>query len=145
MNQTEWIIPCNPLIYNLQAAFTDGDEVYWRQNAKYEVGDIVYIYLSKGVGSIRYKAVVVGTDIKINSEDDPYWVDKTMQSQKLQKVLRQGRGAVLFWQKALGTIRLYPPQRDRSGALPLSAGQAGRHAQGLRSGGCLCNWARGAL
>lgn len=87
MNQTEWIIPCNPLSYNLQAAFTDGDEVYWRQNAKYEVGDIVYIYLSKGVGSIRYKAVVVGTDIKINSEDDPYWVDKTMQSQKLQKVL----------------------------------------------------------
>lgn len=87
MNQTEWIIPCNPHSYNLQAALTNSDEVYWRQNARYEVGDIVYIYLSKGVSAIRYKAIVIGTDIEIKSEDDPYWIDKTMQSQKLQKVL----------------------------------------------------------
>lgn len=87
MNQTEWIIPCNPHSYDLQTALTNSDEVYWRQNARYEVGDIVYIYLSKGVSAIRYKAIVIGTDIEIKSEDDPYWIDKTMQSQKLQKVL----------------------------------------------------------
>jgi 5-methylcytosine-specific restriction protein A len=87
MNQTEWIIPCNPHSYNLQAALTNSDEVYWRQNARYEIGDIIYIYLSKGVSAIRYKAIVIGTDIEIKSEDDPYWIDKTMQSQKLQKVL----------------------------------------------------------
>ena len=87
MNQTEWIIPCNPQSYNLQAALTNSDEVYWRQNARYEIGDIIYIYLSKGVSAIRYKAIVIRTDIEIKSEDDPYWIDKTMQSQKLQRVL----------------------------------------------------------
>lgn len=87
MNQTEWIIPCNPHSYNLQAALTNSDEMYWRQNARYEIGDIIYIYLSKGVSAIRYKAIVIKTDIEIKSEDDPYWIDKTMQSQKLKKVL----------------------------------------------------------
>lgn len=66
-NSTAWILPCNPHSYNIFAAFTDLDEIDWRQNRKYSVGDLVYIYCSHSWGYIAYKAIVTQTDI---SRDD---------------------------------------------------------------------------
>ena len=70
-----WILPCNPNSYRIFAAFTDLDEIDWRQNRKYSVGDVVYIYCSHSWGYIAYKAVVTQTDIpRNNAIDDSKYV-----------------------------------------------------------------------
>ena len=87
MSHTEWIVPCNPTFYDIETALKDNTAVVWRHNAQYEPGDIVYIYVSKGISAIRFKTVVVNTNTLIKSEDDPYWVDRTKMSKKPVKVL----------------------------------------------------------
>ena len=72
---TAWILPCNPNSYRIFAAFTDLDEIDWRQNRKYSVGDVVYIYCSHSWCYIAYKAVITQTDIpRDNSIDDSRYV-----------------------------------------------------------------------
>ena len=87
MSYTEWIIPCNPNIYDIETALKENTAVVWRYNAQYEPGDIVYIYVSKGIRAIRFKTVVVNTNTLINSADDPYWLDRSKMSKKPEKVL----------------------------------------------------------
>ena len=89
MNQTEWVTPCNPKIYDLESEFSVNDYVYWRQNANYEIGDIVYIYLSSGRNRIRYKTIV--TDVNINADDieENYWNDPSQKSRNKKRVRLQ--------------------------------------------------------
>lgn len=87
MGQKEWIIPCNPTVYRIQDAFAESDTLYWRKNANYEIGDIVYIYLSKGYSRIMYKTVVIDVDILYEDNNDPFWIDQTEKSKHPQKVL----------------------------------------------------------
>lgn len=70
-----WLVPCNPEKYDIDSAFRSSPFVYWRQRVSFEVGDTVYIYLSKGVSGIRYKAFVTETDIDSRTIDDPFWND----------------------------------------------------------------------
>ena len=70
-----WIVPCNPKHYDIFSALASSDTIYWRQRVNFEVGDTVYIYLSAGVSAIRYKAVVINTDIDSITIDDSFWDD----------------------------------------------------------------------
>ena len=55
----EWIIPCNPNYYKIDEAFSELKCLDWKQTPKnIEVGDIVYIYVSRPVQAIRYKCKV---------------------------------------------------------------------------------------
>ena len=82
----EWIIPCNPELYDINTSINTDGFVYWRQNARYSTGDIVYIYVSGRVKRIQYKTTVVDTDIDGTSISDPYWLDKSQETIKLIKV-----------------------------------------------------------
>ena len=73
---TEWLVPCNPNLYDIDNAVLKTKEMYWRQNANYSVGDIMYIYVSRDVGEIRYKFEVEKLDIRIPKEMDQYWLDQ---------------------------------------------------------------------
>lgn len=74
-----WIIPANNERFRIIDLFNDRTEVDWKQgNYKFKVGDICYLYNSKGYNRIIQKTEVVGVDISYQDslEDVEYWVDK---------------------------------------------------------------------
>lgn len=68
---TEWIVPCNPKCYKVDEAFSELKRLDWKQSSsKIEVGDIVYIYVSKPVMAIRYKCKVTKINLQSIEIDD---------------------------------------------------------------------------
>lgn len=91
---TEWIIPCNPGVYDVIGAFNALDMIDWKQSTNIDVDDIVYIYVAKPVSAIRFKCVVQKVnmeDLEIDAIDyvidDPEYADygRYMQLQLVEK------------------------------------------------------------
>ncbi len=75
IEMTEWIIPCNPNLYRVEEAFTALKTLNWKQTSpKMEIGDIVYIYVSKPVQAIRYKCQVTKVNLSEIEIDDSDFV-----------------------------------------------------------------------
>ena len=60
---TVWVIACNTDYYDIFGAFNNLTQIEWSQHANYEVGDIVYIYLTIPFAEISYKCRVIAADI----------------------------------------------------------------------------------
>lgn len=75
-NQT-WIIPSNTAIYDVISAFEKLSEVDWRQNAKYKIGDMIYIYCAKPLQRIMFQTEVVAINIPFKDiiNDKEFWVN----------------------------------------------------------------------
>lgn len=74
-----WIIPSNKTKFNLERFLPlHNNEVDWKQSAKFEVGDVVYIYCTKPQMRIRYKMDVIATDIPSDKAimDKTCWSDE---------------------------------------------------------------------
>lgn len=74
-----WIIPSNENKFNLAKFLsTHNNVVDWKQSAKFEVGDVVYIYCTKPQMRIRYKMDVIATDIPSDKAimDKTCWSDE---------------------------------------------------------------------
>lgn len=69
-NHTEWIISSNPEKYRVIDAFHDLHKVDWKQSVNMVVGDIVYIYVSGDIRTIKFKCRVNKSDIKVPNIDD---------------------------------------------------------------------------
>lgn len=78
-----WLIPCNPNYYDIDGAFNELKRIDYKQSAKkVNVGDYVYIYVSKPVMAIKYLCKVNKINMdKIEIDDskfvlngDPYEV-----------------------------------------------------------------------
>ena len=54
-HMTNWLIAGNPKMYDVVKAFHDLGAIDWSQKVNAEVGDVVYIYVSGEVKSIRFK------------------------------------------------------------------------------------------
>ena len=81
-----WLIPANPKYFDLDHAFQVADEIYWKQSANYQIGDIVYMYYGVPFSSIRYRCKI--TRIDIPTDGDPTGkirMDKLMRIKKLDK------------------------------------------------------------
>lgn len=72
-----WVIPANKKFYDVDGAFSEFGFVDWRQKAKYNVGDILYIYCTAPIKRIVYKTIVEKINIEPNEivNDEKYWVD----------------------------------------------------------------------
>lgn len=73
---TEWIISANAEQYDHSSSFKHYQFIDWRQgNIKYAINDIVYIYATRPILSIRYKCIVEKTDLKYPEirYDKEYW------------------------------------------------------------------------
>lgn len=75
----EWIISANPTVYAIQKAFSERNQIDWRQTASQQVGDIVYIYVGKPVQALLYLAMIEQVDIPFEErlDDTEYWLNKT--------------------------------------------------------------------
>lgn len=71
-----WIIPGNLRIFRISDYFKCNDIIDWKQSHyKFLVGDIVFIYISNPISSIRYMLEVVKCDIpyKDSLNDEEFW------------------------------------------------------------------------
>ncbi len=59
----EWIVPSNPKYYDIEVAFSETDEIDWKQGKGIKTGDTVFIYVAAPVSAILYKCRVTKTDI----------------------------------------------------------------------------------
>jgi len=66
---TEWLISGNPKKYDFINAFRDLKKINWKQSANIEKDDIVYIYVSDEVKSIKLKCKVNDVNIKTPNID----------------------------------------------------------------------------
>ena len=74
-----WLIPANGKMYDHASSFAHYGSIDWRQgNAKYSIGDVVYIYCTTPIQKVRYKCRVTALD-KTSSkirDDKDYWINK---------------------------------------------------------------------
>ena len=59
-----WILSCDTSRYDIHKLFKENGFCLWNQRRNFEVGDVIYIYESKPVSKIVYKAVVDEINIK---------------------------------------------------------------------------------
>ena len=72
-----WMISANGKIYDHASAFATFGFIDWRQRAKYQVGDIVYIYCTRPAKKVMYKCEVVKFDMPFCEcvDDKKFWID----------------------------------------------------------------------
>ena len=72
-----WLISANASVYDHYSSFMKNGYIDWHQTAKYKIGDTVYIYCTKPVQMIRYKAVVTAINMAFDeiTDDKEFWKD----------------------------------------------------------------------
>lgn len=79
MTNTQWVIPCNVQYYDVVGAFNKFNVIDWKQSknlSKAKTGDIVYIYISSPVKSIKYQCLIKEVNKPKATIDDSEFVIK---------------------------------------------------------------------
>src|SRR5699024_2828736 len=79
MTNTQWVIPCNVKFYNVVAAFDKLDVIDWKQSPnlkKAKKGDVLYIYISAPIKSIKYQCLIKEVNKAKSTIDDSQFVIK---------------------------------------------------------------------
>lgn len=77
----QWIIPANPAYFDIDHAFAQTDTIHWKQTAKMQIGDLVYLYYGAPYSEIRYLCRVTAVDI-------PADIDGRVRIKKMMKIQR---------------------------------------------------------
>ncbi len=75
-----WLISANSSKYNHSSSFENFSYIDWRQGkVKFKNYDIVYIYCTKPIQSIKYKCIIEKTNLTHEEirDDEEYWLDKS--------------------------------------------------------------------
>lgn len=84
-----WIIPGSNDVFRVDDYFETNDVVDWKQSHYlFEVGDIVYIYVSAPISRIKYMLRVEKTDIPYEDTmvDTEYWARNHPKEKELQHI-----------------------------------------------------------
>ena len=73
----EWIIPCDLNCYDAKGAFEKLKTIDWRQNNRFNIDDIVYIYASVPYQKIMFKTRVIDIDLSYEEriDDLDFWIN----------------------------------------------------------------------
>lgn len=73
-----WMIPANGKMYDHASAFQKWGFIDWRQNLKFNVGDIVYIYCTRPFKKVMFKTIVDKESLSREEivNDEEYWFIK---------------------------------------------------------------------
>jgi len=84
---TNWIIAANPNKYDVVSAFEKYELIDWTQSAKYQVGDYIYIYVSKPYQKVMFKVEVIKTDIANNDSfnDTEFYLEPSFFNKNKEK------------------------------------------------------------
>ncbi|MGL4971692.1 MAG: HNH endonuclease [Culicoidibacterales bacterium] len=74
-----WILSANLNVYNHEQSFAKNSFIDWKKTANFEVGDIIYIYVSKPVSAICFVGKVTKIDMDFTEciDDREFWMDET--------------------------------------------------------------------
>lgn len=72
-----WIIPSNSKVFKPHEAFKKRGYIDWRQNVKFSVGDIVYIYCTRPFMKVMFKTIIEKINMNFDdiTDDKEFWVD----------------------------------------------------------------------
>lgn len=71
----DWFFPCNVNAYDVFGAFREFSKINWKQSSSYVMpNDIVYIYVGKPHGCIKYRCLVNKIDIEGREIDDSKYI-----------------------------------------------------------------------
>ncbi|WP_346914273.1 HNH endonuclease [Clostridium sp.] len=75
----KWMISANSKMYNHASAFEKFGYIDWRQKAKYQIGDIVYIYCTRPYKKVMFKTEVKKIHMPFSdiTDDKEFWNDIT--------------------------------------------------------------------
>ncbi len=62
-----WVIPANPRMFDLEAAFSIDPYLYWHQRGNVNVGDDIYIYLASPMRYVKYRCRAVEVNLYVES------------------------------------------------------------------------------
>lgn len=73
-----WMIPANGKMYDHASAFQNWGFIDWRQNLKFNVGDIVFIYCTRPFKKVMFKTIVDKESLSSEEivNDEEYWFKK---------------------------------------------------------------------
>lgn len=72
----KWILSANPKYFNHTAAFHELGYIDWKQTRNYNIGDVIYVYVTKPVSRICFKTRVSLVNMTCDNTTDlsKYWV-----------------------------------------------------------------------
>ncbi len=85
----EWIVPANPLYYDVIHCFDHQDTINWKQSSHMEVGDIVYLYVGSPYSAILYRCEVLAVDVPYSYQDNHLTISKVMQLKLLKRYSKE--------------------------------------------------------
>ena len=88
-----WIVPWNKSIFNLDAAIARFKGIEWHQRNNYEIGDILFLYCTKPVGSLTYIMVVAAINLTLSEVE---WDDEEFYNKEIEWVKEPPKGFARF-------------------------------------------------
>ena len=115
----KWIISANSNYFDHSRAFHEKGYIDWKQTANYQVGDIVYLYVTKPISKIQFKTEVTAINMGENDITDlsVYWkiekpngdTQKKVRYARL-KLLKEFESDIFSFEKVKKYGLTYPPQ-----------------------------------
>jgi predicted DNA-binding protein (MmcQ/YjbR family) len=81
----DWLIPANPKFYDVEKAFSENEEIDWKQGNGIKPGDTVFMYVAAPVSAILYKCRVLETDIPYDYSDKNLTITALMKIKLLKQ------------------------------------------------------------
>lgn len=81
----EWIVPANPNYYDLQKAFSENEEIIWKQSSNIAVGDIIFLYVAAPVSAVLYRCEATEVNIPYHYDNGKVHMDHVMRLKKLEQ------------------------------------------------------------
>ncbi len=81
----EWIVPANPKYYDLQKAFSEKEEIIWKQSNNVAVGDVVCLYVTAPVSAVLYRCEATEVNIPYHYDDGNVHMNHVMRLKKLDQ------------------------------------------------------------
>lgn len=104
-----WLIPANPKYYDVEQAFTEQNEITWKQSNHVAVGDSVYLYLTAPRAEIVFQCEVTAVNLPNEAEHPQI---KIKQRMRIKLVRKFERGALPMSKlKTLGVSAVRSPRR----------------------------------
>ena len=81
--QKAWIVPANPKYYDLGKAFSESDEILWKQSNHIAAGDLVYLYVTAPVSAILYQCQALEVEIPYEYDNGKIRMHRAMRLKRL--------------------------------------------------------------
>ncbi len=84
-NVGAWIVPANPAYYDIDGAFAENEEIFWKQGRGIKEGDTAFVYLAAPASEVRYRCLVTETDIPYVYTDENVSMKSVMKIKLLER------------------------------------------------------------